>query len=135
MRKNLWCETGCGKGNLRSRCQLASCVRGRGLPGGLEVVCLGSLVCLGLCSPPTVAQCLSSKGFYPTACALFVIRGLLVPGDVLFGGFLRLNWQAVLMSVLHLVHTASVHAESGDPRVEKSMQFKKYYWCDYNFNL
>lgn len=71
--------------------------------------------------PPTVAQCLSSKGFYPTACALFVIRGLLIPGDVLFWGFLRLSWQAVLMSVLQLVHTTSVHAESGDPRVEKSM--------------
>ena len=46
-----------------------------------------------LCAHPlTIAQCLSSKGFYPAACALFVIRGPLIPGDVLFWGFLRLNW-------------------------------------------
>lgn len=33
--------------------------------------------------PHLIAQCWSSKGVYPTACALFVIGGPLIPGDVL----------------------------------------------------
>lgn len=47
---------------------------------------------------------------------------------------MRLNGIVHFTSVLQLVRSTSVHAESGDPRVEEGMRFIKCFWSDYNFN-
>lgn len=62
---------------------VASLSVGRLCSGADVYLAAGKMLCLGLRSPLTVAQRLSSKGFYPAACALFVIWGPLIPGDVL----------------------------------------------------
>lgn len=102
---------------------------GDGLPGGFGL--------LGFVLTPSQW----SEGFYPTACAPFVSRGPLFLVMSWFGFFQSLTgWCSLVAGSTHVsIAACSQHfgscKESGDPRVEKSMQFKKCYWCDSNFNL